>query len=272
MTPALAFDDLAVRLGGRSVIEGLSLSLAAGEVLGLAGPNGVGKTTLFRVATRVVSAARGEVRLNGAPVASLSRRELARRLAVVPQDVDVPFPFRAGEVVLMGRSPHRIGPGFESEEDVARARHCMETMGIGDLADRSMLELSGGERQLVLVARALAQEPDVLLLDEPTSHLDLRHRTRVLECVRAFAEAGGAALVVSHDLSLAARSCDRLALMAEGRVVSSGSPRDVLEPELLRRVFGVEASVETASDGIPLVVPRRDVGPSAPDAPSGGVS
>ena len=170
----------------------------------------------------------------------------------------------------MGRAPHRIGPGFESEADVATARACLEEMGIAALADRSMLELSGGERQLVLVARALAQDPDVLLLDEPTSHLDLRHRTRVLERVRAFAERGGAALVVSHDLSLAARSCDRLALMAEGRIVSAGAPAEVLRPELLRSVFGVEARVETASDGIPLVVPHRDVGPR--DAPGGGVS
>ena len=227
----------------------------------LAGPNGAGKTTLFRVATRVLRPDRGGVRAAGTPLAELSRRELARRVAVVPQDVGVPFPFRACEVVLMGRAPHRRGPGFESAADVERARGCLAQLGIEALADRSMLELSGGERQLVLVARALAQEPQVLLLDEPTAHLDLRHRAIVFERVRRFAADGGAALVVSHDLNLAARSCQRLALLAEGVLAACGAPAEVLRPELLRRVFGVEACVLDAPDGAPLVVPQRPAAP-----------
>ena len=162
---------------------------------------------------------------------------------MVPQDVTVPFPFRAGEVVLMGRAPHRAGFGFETAADVERARACLALVGIESLADRPMLELSGGERQLVLVARALAQDPHVLLLDEPTAHLDLRHRAVVLERVREFARAGGAALVVSHDLTLAARSCSRLALLADGALAACGAPADVLRPALLARVFGVEAEV-----------------------------
>ncbi len=255
--PALAFDDVALRLGAREVLRGVSLALAEGEVLGLAGPNGAGKTSLFRVATRVLAPERGAVRVGGEPLESLSRRELARRVAVVPQDVGVPFPFRAGEVVLMGRAPHRRGPGFEGAADVERARRALDEKGKDGLADRSKLELSGGERQLVLVARALAQEPRVLLLDEPTAHLDLRHRAVVLERVRAFAAAGGAALVVSHDLTLAARSCGRLALLADGVLAACGAPAEVLRPELLRQVFDVEAEVHAAPDGAPLVVPRR---------------
>ena len=254
--PALALEDVALRLGGRPVLDGATLALAPGEVLGLAGPNGAGKTTLFRVATGVLRPDRGRVRLAGASVASLSRRALARRVAVVPQDVTVPFPFSAGEVVLMGRAPHRRGPGFDAPEDVERARRCLAELGILDLADRSMLELSGGERQLVLVARALAQEPAVLLLDEPTAHLDLRHRAVVLERVAAFAADGGSALVVSHDLVVAARHCQRLALMAGGRIAACGPPRDVITPELLRRVFGVEAEILETSDGLPLAIPR----------------
>ena len=260
--PALRFDDVALRLGSREVLRGVSLELPIGCVLGLAGPNGAGKTSLFRVATRVLRADRGRVEVCGTPLMSLERRELARRVAVVPQDVGVPFPFRAGEVVLMGRAPHRRGPGFEGRDDVERARQSLAEMGIEALADRSMLELSGGERQLVLVARALAQQPKVLLLDEPTAHLDLLHRTRVLDRVRRFAADGGAALVVSHDLTLAARSCHRLALLADGVVAACGEPAAVLRPELLRRVFGVEAEVLDAPDGAPLVVPQR---PAAPE-------
>jgi iron complex transport system ATP-binding protein len=205
---------------------------------------------------------RGVVRVGGDPVGSLSRRALARRVAVVPQDVGVPFPFSAGEVVLMGRAPHGKGARFESAADVAFALECLSRVGIEHLADRSMQQLSGGERQLVLVARALAQEPEVLLLDEPTSHLDLRHRAVVQDRVRDFAERGGAALVVSHDLTLAARSCDRMALLHEGAVVACGGPREVLRPELLRRVFEVDTEVLDAPDGAPLVVPRRAPGPA----------
>jgi len=254
---ALGFRDVAVAIGGREVLSGVTLTVAPGEVVGLAGPNGAGKTTLFRVATRVLRPDRGQVTVAGDAIAGLSRRELARRVAVVPQDVTVPFPFRAGEVVLMGRVPYQRGLGFESREDIDRAQAALAAVGIEALADRSMLELSGGERQLVLVARALAQEPEVLLLDEPTAHLDLRHRTIVLERVRDFASRGGSALVVSHDLTLAARSCERLALLGAGTLRACGVPAEVLRPDVLREVFGVEAEVLAAPDGAPLVIPRR---------------
>jgi len=259
---ALAFEQVAVTLGERPVVRDLSLSVAPGEVLGLAGRNGAGKTTLFRVASRVLTPERGRVRVAGTPLTELSRRELARRVAVVPQDVTVAFPFRAGEVVLMGRSPHLSGLGFESPDDVELARRTMAELSIEHLADRSVSQLSGGERQLVLVARALAQEPQVLLLDEPTSHLDLRHRTAVLDRVRRFAHAGGAAIVVSHDLTLAARSCDRIALLADGALAACGPPGEVLTVPHLRSVFGVEADVLAAPDGAPLVVPRALRAPS----------
>jgi len=255
-TRALAFEGVGVALAGTPVLRDVSFAVAPGEIVGLAGCNGAGKTTLFRVASRVLRPDHGEVRVAGRPIAQMSPRDLARRLAVVPQDVAVAFPFRAGEVVLMGRSPHLGGLGFESREDVALAKRALEDLGVLHLADRSMLELSGGERQLVLVARALAQDPQVLLLDEPTAHLDLRHRTAVLERVRRFVATGRSALVVSHDLTLSARSVDRMVLLEGGTVYAAGPPAEVLTVENLRAVFGIDAEVIRAPDGAPLVVPR----------------
>jgi ABC-type cobalamin/Fe3+-siderophores transport system ATPase subunit len=252
----LRFEDVAVHIDGREVLRAVDLALAPGEIVALAGRNGAGKTTLFRVASRVLTPSRGHVWLDGRRIDSLSPRELAARIAVVPQDTNIPFPFRAGEVVLMGRSPHLGAFGFESAQDIECARAAMAEMEIEALADRSMLELSGGERQLVLVARALAQQARVLLLDEPTAHLDLRHRTAVLERVQAFVRDGRSALVVSHDLSLVSHVCDRLALLADGELLACGPPRDVLTPEHLRATFDIEAEVFEGPDGVPLVVPH----------------
>lgn len=252
----LRFEGVAAAVGGRALLEGLDLEVASGEVVGLVGRNGVGKTTLLRIASAVLPPAAGRVTLAGEDVTELPRRALARRLALVPQDLHVPFPFRVGELVLMGRAPHQPLLGLESDTDVACALAALARLGIEDLADREIDRLSGGERQLVLFARALVQEPEVLLLDEPTAFLDLKHRVEVLAEVRAFAAAGGAALVVSHDLSLAARTCDRVVLLGEGGMVAAGTPDEVLRPESLRRAFGVETARFEAPDGHAVIVPR----------------
>lgn len=272
MSGVLAFESVAAAAGGRTLLEAIDFVVQPGEVVGLIGRNGVGKTTLLRIATAAWAPAAGTVRLDGDDVARLGRRALARRIALVPQDLHVPFPFLAGELVLMGRAPHQPLVGLESEDDVARAGRAMERLGIRDLADRDITTLSGGERQLVLFARALVQEPDVLLLDEPTAFLDLRHRVDVLREVRRFAADGGAALVVSHDLSLAARACDRVVLLGEGSVVAHGPPRDVLRPEPLRRAFDIEAQTFVAPDGDVVVVPRveREAGALARDGKNDG--
>jgi iron complex transport system ATP-binding protein len=255
VSAGLAVDAVAVALGGRPVLRDVSFEVRPGEVVGLLGSNGAGKTTLLRIATRALVPDTGAVRWGGRPVSDIPRRELARIVAVVPQETHVPFPFRAGELVLMGRAPHQPALGLESHDDVRRAQAAMERMGIAELADRSVFELSGGERQLAVFARALAQEPELLLLDEPTAFLDLRHRIEVLRAVREQAREGRAALVVSHDLALAARICDRLVLLAGGRGVRQGAPAEVLQETPLREAYGIHASVVPGPDGAPVVVP-----------------
>ncbi len=253
-----ALEAVSVALDGRSVLRNVSLALRRGEVLGLVGGNGAGKTTLLRAAAGSVPLASGRILFRGEDAVQLSRNARALALAVVPQDTRVPFPFTALEIVLMGRAPHLHWLGFESQRDLDAAHAAMQQLGIEGLAARSVLELSGGERQLVMVARAFAQQADVLLLDEATAHLDLRHRARVLARVRGAVRSGTrAALVVSHDLDWAARYCDRLALLAEGELLVLGDPVEVLTRANLQRAYGVEIEIARGPDGLPLVVPSR---------------
>ena len=254
--------DVHLALGGRPVLAGVDLGLARGELLGLLGPNGAGKTSLLRVATGLVAPAAGEVAVGGRALSGLGRRELAREIAVVPQETTVPFPYRVAELVLMGRAPHLGLLGFERAADRRAAAEALARLGIAHLAERSVLEISGGERQLAVVARALAQQAPTLLLDEPTAHLDLARRVALLELARELVAEGRSVLVVSHDLTLAARFCDRVALLARGRVAAAGPPAEVLTAERLRAVFGVLAEVQPGPGG-PVVVPTA----SAPEAP-----
>jgi iron complex transport system ATP-binding protein len=244
-----------VALDGRPVLAGVDLELAAGELLLLAGRNGAGKTTLLRAAAGLVRPSAGRVELGGRPLAELSRRALAQQIAFVPQESGVPFPFSAGQLVLLGRTPHLGLLAFESKADVAAAEAALARLGLEALADRSVLELSGGERQLVQLARALAQDAPVLLLDEPTAHLDLAHRALVLGCLRELAGEGRAVAVVSHDLA-AAGYANRVAFLAGGRILAAGTPAEVVRPDLLRAAFAVEAQVLATSAG-PVVIPGR---------------
>ena len=257
---ALRFDSVSAAVGGETILRGIDFEVAPGEIVGLVGRNGVGKTTLLRLACGAFEPEAGRVLIESSEktevVGDVSRRELARSIALVPQDMHVPFPFRVGELVLMGRAPHQPLIGLESEHDAELAHAALERLGIGALENRSITTLSGGERQLVLFARALVQEPDVLLLDEPTAFLDLKHRVEVLREVRAFTESGGAALVVSHDLSLAARSCDRVVLLGAGQLVAVGTPSEVVTAENLREAFEIEAQIFEGPDGQLVVVPE----------------
>ncbi len=226
------------------VLDGVSLDVREGEALGLIGPNAAGKTTVLRLATGFARPAAGEVRLFGRKVADWPRREAARRVALVPQEAPLGLPFRAGEVVLMGRAPHLPGLGFEGEADLAAAAAAMTRAGVRHLAGRPVDALSGGERRRVLLARALAQGARVLLLDEPASHLDLGHQQGLVDLVRDLVAEGVAVLAVWHDLTLAAAASDRLALLDRGRVVASGSPEAVLTPATIGAAYGCDVLVD----------------------------
>ena len=246
---------------GAPVLDSVDICLEAGAVVGVIGPNGAGKSTLVRLLSRVLHPASGEVRLNGLGIERWRPADLARVLAVVPQDPDLPPAFTAWEMVLIGRAPYLGWTGNESEHDRAIVRQAMDATRIAHLAGRYIGQLSGGERQRVVVARALAQEPRVLLLDEPTSHLDISHQVDTLSLIRGLvAEEGLAALAIFHDLNLAAQYCDELVLLDQGRVMAQGPPAQVLTPELLQRVYRTEVMVIAhPANGLPLALPVRPV-------------
>jgi iron complex transport system ATP-binding protein len=243
-------------------VEDITFQAARGELLGIVGPNSAGKSTLLRLISKVVVPRSGRILIGGREVARLSRLELARSLAVVPQEFSVAFPFRVAEVILMGRYPHAAGGSWATARDHAVVQAALESTGILLLADRRVDELSGGERQLVSIARALAQEPSVLLLDEPTTHLDLRHQQTVLEILLAHHREGDrTTIVITHDLNLAAECCDRILLLAEGRVRAFGAPEEVITEEHLASAYGCPVEVErhpiTGRPRVQGSLPRR---------------
>ncbi len=226
-------------------VESVTFRAAPGELLGIVGPNSAGKSTLLRLLSGVLAPQGGQIVIEGRDVATLSRVGLAQRVAVVPQEFHVAFPFRVAEVVLMGRYPHAVGGRWENARDRTVARDALDAMGIQDLAARRMDELSGGERQLVSIARALAQETRILLLDEPTAHLDLGHQRVVLAILMRRRHGGqGSTILVSHDLNLAAAYCDRILLLARGRVQVLGPPEEVITEDHLESAYGCPVEVE----------------------------
>ena len=261
----LSVRDLWAGYPGRAVLRGVDLAVTAGEIVALVGPNGCGKTTLMRAITGVIRPERGEVRLVGDDASSLSTRERARRVAVVPQAAPLPAGFSALEQVLLGRTPY-LGPfASEGPGDLAAARRAMQSTDCWSLAERPVEELSGGERQRVVLARALAQEPQVLLLDEPTSHLDLSHQVRTFQLAAQLGrERGLAVLAAMHDLTLASLFADRVAIMEEGRIGLEGPPEEVLRPEIIERVYGSPVVVlRHPTNGRPVVLPDpKPPGPS----------
>ena len=256
MTPLLRAREVSAGYRDRRVLEGVSLEVGAGELWAILGPNGAGKSTLLKTVLGLHPLLAGSVELDGRPLDAFSPAERARFAAWVPQDFDPEGGFFGLELVLMGRAPHLSRFGLPSPEDVARARSCLEELGIGHLAGRSSQAMSGGERRLLLLARALVQDAKLLLLDEPTAFLDLKHQVEALARVRARLGGGLGAIAVLHDLNLAAAFADRVLLLREGRVLAQGPTREVLEPERLQALSQVPIAVAQTGAGQPLFAPR----------------
>jgi iron complex transport system ATP-binding protein len=244
VTSTLELREVTVQYGARVVLRAVDLEIGAGERVALIGPNGAGKSTLLRVATGVVRPATGRASLDGVPLDTLDRRAIARRIAVVPQQATLPFATRVEEVVALGRLPHEDPLRGARPADRAAVAAAIERVGVGHLLGRDARELSLGERQLVLVALAVAQAAPVLVLDEPTVHLDLRHQVGTMDLLVDLNERDGTTVVaVLHDLGLAALFFPRLVLIDGGRVVADGTPADVLAPDRIREVFRVDPSI-----------------------------
>jgi iron complex transport system ATP-binding protein len=239
------------------VLENISMELDRSEILGIVGPNGTGKSTLIRCIDRILKPQQGTILLDENDITTMNRMEIARKMGYVPQSTTRVFPASVIDTVLMGRRPHL---GWKSsEEDMDKVLEILELLGIVEFAMRDFNEISGGQQQKVLIARALAQEADVLLLDEPTSNLDIRHQLEVMEIMTNVVRKNGISAVMAiHDLNLASRYTDRILMMNGGRIFAAGEPASVLTIENIKRVYGVEVLVK--SDGErPYIIPVRPI-------------
>ncbi|AEN04592.1 heme ABC transporter ATP-binding protein [Halolamina sp.] len=241
--PVLEVSDLAVSLGETTILEGVNLTVGAGELVGLVGPNGAGKTTLLRAIRGTLTPDSGEIRVTGETMQDLSSKAASRRVATVPQETSLAFEFSVRETVEMGRTPHLSRFGGMADADFDAVSRAMERTDVMEFADRPVTDISGGERSRVLLARALAQATPLLLLDEPTASLDLNHQLATFDTVADLVGSGRGAVAAIHDLNLAARYCDRLVVVANGGVLADGPPEQVLTEDILHEGFDADAVV-----------------------------
>ncbi|GAA3402270.1 ABC transporter ATP-binding protein [Paenibacillus hodogayensis] len=261
-------EGVTVTIERRTVLRDITMGFGAGRFIGLIGPNGSGKSTLLRTMAGFVRPSAGRVLVAGKPVAEYGRKELARMVGYVPQDTAADFHFPAKEIVLMGRYAHMSRFREASRADMEAAARAMQLTATLHLADRPVTGLSGGQRQMVFIAKALAQSPRLLLLDEPISALDIRYQLHVLRLVRSLTQQGLTAVAALHDLNLAARYCDQLVLLADGQTLEIDTPWNVLTPELIRRAYGVHAEVRADPVlGFPVVTAVDSVEPEDPEDP-----
>lgn len=253
----LVVEDLHFSYADQPVLRGLSLEARESELVGIVGPNGAGKTTLLKLVSGVLRPLQGRIHVGGRDLSTLSSAERARAVSVVPQGPQLPPSFRVADVVLMGRNPHLKLLQWEGRRDVEIATRAMELTKTVDLADRTVGSLSGGERQRAQVAMALAQEAPLMLLDEPTSDLDLAHQTAIMDLVRDVqAQKGGAVLAAMHDLTLAAQYCDRLVMLSEGSAYADGHPGEVLTKAAIKDVYDADVFIMPhPQGGTPVVLP-----------------
>lgn len=254
--------------GSKDVVRDVSLAVTSGEFVGLIGPNGCGKSTLLRLLSGVLRPRLGSVWLQGRVLTEFASRDIARRVAFVPQQEQAAFEFTVQDVVLMGRFPHRQGRRGPTHEDYTIVERALEELDITHLKARSIMELSGGEHRRVLLARGLAQQTPLLLLDEPTAHLDITHQVELLERTRALTQDANkavGALAALHDLNQAAEFCDRLILMHEGQILAQGTAEETLLPDYLRTAYGGEAQVgRNPITGRPMIFALRPLRSSLP--------
>ncbi len=243
---------VSMRYGAVEVLHEVSLCFGQSEMVALTGPNGAGKSTLLGIMSGLRTASSGQCRLNGVELEKWRRRDFARLVSLVPQSLKVDFPFTSEQVVLMGRTPY-AGGLFETEQDWAAVRRAMRLTDTAEFAQRDFRALSGGERQRVVLASALAQEPRALLLDEPTTYLDLKHQLSIYSLLRELSRGGLLVIAVTHDLNLAASFSDRAIVLERGRVVADSEPCTALAPDRIRAVFGVEATWLRSPSGHPWI-------------------
>lgn len=250
---ALQADSLVFGYDESPVVRGVTLEIQSGEFFGILGPNGAGKSTLLRLLSGYLKPASGGVRLLGRDIADLSRREIASHLAFVGQRAHHAFSFRVLEMVMMGRHPYAGLISFDTEEDKEIALQALDRLGIPDFAAKRYDQLSGGEQQSVLLARAIAQETPILLLDEPVTFLDIRREWEVMELLRGMQEEGRTIVATFHDLNAAARWCSRIALLSNGRIVAMGTPAEVLTADILESVYQIPLCVDAAEGRPPRI-------------------
>lgn len=229
----------------KPVLDNVDLEVRKGEIIGILGPNGCGKTTLLKLLNRNLHPQKGRVLMQGTDLEDISKRGIARKIAVVPQSNEIRFAFTVREIVCMGRMPFLDRFQGESGEDLRIVEEAMEKTNIKEFADRPINTMSGGERQRVIIARALAQKPEIILLDEPTLHLDINHQFEILDLVKQLSkEEGLTVIIVSHDLPMVVKYCDRMVLIHDHKVHALGTPQEVLTPENMRTVFNIDAVLE----------------------------
>ena len=237
------------------VVNAISLSIKNGEFVGVIGPNGSGKSTLLKLISGILHPDQGKVAFKGKNIESIKRRELAQSLAWIPQESHLAFPYQAIEVVLMGRHPYLSPLAFEGEEDIFIAERAMELTDTRQFSSRLLTEISGGEKQRVMLASAMTQEPEVMILDEPTSALDIKYQIEILNILKQLREERKLTLVLAmHDLHLASKFCQRLILLDEGKMVCEGKPEEVLKKSILERVYGIRVKIFTDQDDGSLII------------------
>jgi iron complex transport system ATP-binding protein len=258
--PIISASGIISGYAGKAVLHDVSVEIQAGDFYGVIGPNGSGKSTLLKTLTGIIKPMSGLVQLYGRDIGEMSPREIARKVAAIPQEVSVLFPFTSREIVAMGRHPHIGRFRRETSADLAVVEGSMRDTDTSLFADRYVDELSGGERQRVIIARALCQEPEVLFLDEPTSHLDINHQVEVFELLTELNRKRNLAVVViSHDLNICAEYCRELLIIKEGRIFRRGEPKNILTEEIVREVYGAEVSILTnprSEAPVVTIVPR----------------